>query len=92
MNADNLDVEKNWYVLEYFLKTKKVQYIFVDYNLQKYFYDYARVHGYSDAQLKSIIQYPNGKKSYFAIIRHSNGHVNHFHVRFVCAATDKDCK
>ena len=92
MNADNLDVEKNWYVLEYFLKTKKVQYIFVDYNLQKYFYDYAKAHGYSDAQLKNIIQYPNGKKSYFAIIRHSNGHVNHFHVRFVCAPTDKDCK
>lgn len=92
MNASNLDVEKNWFVLDYFIKTKKVQYIFVDYSLQKYFYEYAKAHGYSDAQLKNIIQYPNGKKSYQAIIRHSKGHLDHFHVRFVCASTDANCK
>ncbi|MBQ9817936.1 MAG: penicillin-insensitive murein endopeptidase [Proteobacteria bacterium] len=91
MNGTTLDIEKNWFVLDHFLKTKKVQYIFIDYDLQKYFYDYAKSHGYSDKELFGMIQYPNGKKSYNAIIRHSKGHADHFHVRFVCAATDKDC-
>ena len=87
----SLDIEKNWFIIENFLKTKKVQYIFLDYNLQKGFYDYARAHGYNDAKLKTLIQYPNGKKSYMAIVRHSKGHYNHIHVRFVCASTDVDC-
>lgn len=90
-NGTTLDIEKNWYVLEKFLKTRKVQYIFIDYDLQKYFYDYAKKLGYSDKELSSMIQYPNGKKSYRAIIRHSKGHSNHFHVRFVCADTDVKC-
>ena len=92
MNASNFDVEKNWYVIEYFLKTKQVQYIFVDYELQKLLYDHARKKGYTDAQLRTMIQYPNGKRSYHAIVRHSKGHADHFHVRFVCASTDKDCR
>ena len=92
VNANTLDVAKTWYVLEWFLKSGKVQYIFVEYELQKYFYDYAKAHGYTDAQLKSLIQYPNGKKSYSAIMRHSNGHADHFHVRFVCASSDVHCK
>lgn len=91
MNGTTLDIEKNWFVLEHFLKTQKVQYIFIDYDLQKYFYDYAKSKGYTDKQLMTMIQYPNGKKSYHAIIRHSKGHADHFHVRFVCAETDKDC-
>ncbi len=90
-NGTSVDIEKNWFVLEHFLKTKKIQYIFMDYDLQKYFYDYAKAQGYSESQLKSMIQYPNGKKSYFAIIRHSKGHADHMHVRFVCAETDKNC-
>ena len=92
MNQKNLDVEKNWYVLEKFVKSGKVQYIFVDYDLQKYFYDFAKKQGYSDSELKTMIQYPNGKKSYHAIIRHSKGHADHMHVRFVCAKSDVHCK
>lgn len=88
----SLDIEKNWYLIEQFFKTKKVQYIFLDYNLQKGFYDYAISHGYSAAQLKTMIQYPNGMKSYWAILRHSKGHIRHIHVRFVCAPTDMNCR
>ena len=91
MTKTTLDVEKNWFVLEYFLKSGKVQYIFVDYDLQAVFYNYAKARGYSDAQLKTMIQYPNGKKSYHAIMRHSKGHADHFHVRFVCAPSDVSC-
>lgn len=90
-SAGKLDVEKNWFLIEYFLKTKKVQYIFVDYNLQADFYKFARSKGYSEAELRTLIQYPNGKQSYMAIVRHSKGHVSHLHVRFVCASTDVNC-
>lgn len=92
MNASNIDIAKNWYVIEYFLKSGKIQYIFVDYELQKLFYDYAKAHGYTDKQLESMIQYPNGKKSYKAVVRHAKGHADHFHVRFVCAKTDIHCR
>lgn len=92
MNASNFDAEKNWYTLERFLSTKKVQYIFVDYEVQKLLYNQAKKLGYTDAQLKPMIQYPNGKKSYYAIIRHAKGHADHFHVRFVCAPTDVNCQ
>lgn len=91
MTNTTLDIEKNWFVLEYFLKSGKVQYIFVDYDLQASFYNYAKSKGYTDAQLKTMIQYPNGKKSYNAIMRHSKGHADHFHVRFVCAPSDVNC-
>lgn len=91
-NASTLDVEKSWATLEYFLKSGKIQYIFVDYDVQKFFYDYAKAHGYTDNQLKNLIQYPNGKKSYSAIMRHSKGHADHYHVRFVCANSDVNCK
>ena len=92
MNASNFDAEKNWYTLERFLSTKKVQYIFVDYEVQKLLYNQAKKLGYTDSQLKPMIQYPNGKKSYYAIIRHAKGHADHFHVRFVCASTDVNCQ
>ena len=90
-SSGKLDVEKNWFLIEYFLKTKKVQYIFVDYALQADFYKFARSKGYSEAELRTLIQYPNGKQSYMAIVRHSKGHVSHLHVRFVCASTDVNC-
>ncbi|MCL2324969.1 MAG: penicillin-insensitive murein endopeptidase [Proteobacteria bacterium] len=91
MNASNFDAEKNWHLLEYFIKTGKVQYIFVDYDLQKLLYEQAKKQGYTDSQLKGIMQYPNGRKSYHAIIRHAKGHADHSHVRFVCAGTDVNC-
>ena len=92
MNASNFDAEKNWHLLEYFIKTGKVQYIFVDYDLQKLLYEQAKKQGYTDSQLKDLIQYPNGRKSYHAIIRHAKGHADHSHVRFVCASTDVNCQ
>lgn len=92
MNASNFDVAKNWFVIEYFLKSKKVQYIFVDYDLQKLLYEHALKHGYTATQLRTLIEYPNGIGSRMAIVRHSKGHADHMHVRFICAPTDKDCR
>ena len=91
MNRNNFDVPKNWTLIEAFLNSKQVQYIFVDYELQALLYQHALENGYSKERLKTIIQYPNGKQSYHAIIRHSKGHADHMHVRFICAKTDVNC-
>jgi len=91
-NTRTLDVEKNWYVIEQFLETGDVEYIFINYELQKPLYEYARKQGYSEKQLEKIFQYPNGKRSYKATIRHSRGHDGHMHVRFECPDDDKHCR
>jgi hypothetical protein len=36
----------------------------------------------SQDDLDELFQYPRGKNRTRGIIRHSKGHVNHFHVRF----------
>lgn len=91
MNKTNFDVAKNWILIKAFLDSEQVQYIFVDYELQALLYEHALDNGYSKDRLKSLIQYPNGKQSYHAIIRHAKGHADHMHVRFVCAKTDVNC-
>ncbi len=92
LTPKTMDIPKNWYLIERLLESKEVQYIFLDYKLQKPLYEYALKKGYNKAQLQGIIQYPGGKKSYRAIIRHARGHANHIHVRFVCPKNDKHCR
>jgi LysM repeat protein len=81
-NANNLDVDRTWSLLEAFLDTDKIKYIFVDYGLQKLLYEHAEKKGVSQDTLSELFQYPRGKGRGHGIIRHSKGHVNHFHVRF----------
>lgn len=79
-----LDAAKTWFLFHTFLKTGKVKYIFVNYELQKPLYDYARSKGVSKKYLDRVFQYPKGRGSK-GIIRHSRGHDNHFHIRVECA-------
>ncbi len=92
MTEKNFDAEKNWYVIKAFVDTGDVEYIFVDYELQRLMYDYARKKGVSESYLDKVLQYPNGKKSYKAIVRHARGHADHMHVRVVCPKGDKQCR
>jgi murein endopeptidase len=81
-NSKNLDVARTWSLLQSFLDTDKIKYIFVDYSLQKLLYEHAQSKGVSRDTLDELFQYPRGKGRGHGIIRHSKGHVNHFHVRF----------
>ncbi|MDX9722984.1 MAG: penicillin-insensitive murein endopeptidase [Myxococcota bacterium] len=92
MSKKNFDAEKNWYVIKSFVDTGDVQYIFVNYELQELLYEYATEQGVSESYLEKVLQYPNGKRSHEAIVRHSKGHDDHMHVRFVCPKGDKSCK
>lgn len=87
----NLDVAKTWTLFKEFVETNKVEYIFVDYNLQKVLYEYGRKHGASAEYLDRVFQYPKGKSSQQGIIRWSRGHDDHFHIRFKCDDDDPKC-
>ncbi|WP_143140173.1 penicillin-insensitive murein endopeptidase [Nannocystis exedens] len=79
---DNLDVARSWALIEAMLATDQVHYVFMDYGLQKLFYEHAVAAGVSARRLNDVFQYPRGEGAPFGIIRHWRGHRNHFHVRF----------
>jgi len=77
MNEANLDVPKTWQLVENLLRSQKIQYIFVDRNIQKLLYDYASSHGNDQAYLDRLFGNTRG-----AVIQHVRGHQDHMHVRF----------
>lgn len=81
-SSKNLDVARTWSLIDAFLDTHEVKYIFMDYSIQKLLYEHAKKKGVSTDTLDELFQYPRGKGRGHGIIRHSSGHVNHFHVRF----------
>jgi hypothetical protein len=81
-NRKTLHLARTWFQIETLLKSRAVQYIFLDYRLQKVLHAYAKKQGVSDARLKDIFQYPRGRRSNSGIIRYEPGHANHLHVRF----------
>ena len=86
---DRLDAEKTWTFVEALLRTRQVQYIFMDRRIQEDLYDHARKSGWSPRVLDGLFQYPAGSKR--SVIRHLHGHADHMHVRFRCPPEDADC-
>ncbi|EDM75353.1 LysM domain protein [Plesiocystis pacifica SIR-1] len=78
----NIDLQRTWILIEEFLATGEVRYIFLDYKFQKQLYEYAKSQGVSEQKLDEYFQYPRGIGRNHGIIRHWRGHVNHLHVRF----------
>ena len=75
-----LDLEKTWFLLLRLIDTGDVQVIFLDRQLQRALFVYARDElGYTEDGLASILEYP-GRRS--GIVRHWRGHADHLHVRF----------
>ncbi len=81
-NAQTLDVGRTWALIKAFADTNEVRAIFLDYNVQKTLYEYARHKGVSDETLDELFQYPRGRGRAHGLVRHWRGHRNHFHVRF----------
>lgn len=88
---ENLDVKKTWDLLEMFIKTNKVEKMFIDYYIQEMLYDHVKKQkGYSKARLEELFQYPHGKGAK-ALIQDSKGHHHHVHIRFTCPRKDTKC-
>lgn len=79
---DNLDVERTWLLIESFLATGEVRFIFLDYKVQGQLYAWAKDHGVAQSKLDEYFQYPRGSGRNHGVIRHWRGHKNHIHVRF----------
>jgi penicillin-insensitive murein endopeptidase len=85
----NLDTERLWSVLEAWLASGKLTFVFMDYELQAVLYQDLLEVGYSETQLEPLFQYPSGPTVPRGLIRHASGHADHFHVRFRCPQADK---
>lgn len=81
-NAKNFDAAKTWALVKAFIDTNNVRVIFLDYQLQKELYNYARKQGVKEKVLDELLQYPRGEGRHHGIVRHWPGHKNHMHVRF----------
>jgi len=82
----SLDLEATWALLAAFTRTAPlddgVQMIFLDYDVQRRLYDYARKRGTPEQDLDFIFQYPHGRAELTGLVRHWPAHANHMHVRF----------
>ncbi len=90
--SSELDVARQWALLEYWLRNGQAEMIFIDYRLQAKLYRYAKRRGVTKAQLERWIQYPRGKYEPRGVIRHFPNHEDHLHVRFVCPYSDLKCR
>jgi len=90
--SSDLDVARQWALLEYWLRHGQAEMIFVDYRLQAKLYRYAKRRGATKAQLDRWIQYPRGRYEPNGVIRHFPNHEDHLHVRFVCPYSDLKCR
>ncbi|MDD9970827.1 MAG: penicillin-insensitive murein endopeptidase [Myxococcales bacterium] len=88
----NLDVKRQWALLEHWLRRDLVEAIFIDYQLQPALYRHAKKRGASSKQLKRWFQYPRGRGFPIGVVRHFPKHGDHMHVRFACHKSDKRCK
>ena len=81
-----LDLEATWALLAAFSRTAAlddgVQMIFLDYDLQRRLYEYAKRRGTPERELDFMFQYPHGRDELTGLVRHWPGHANHMHVRF----------
>lgn len=91
----NLDMRATWAMLSAFADTARspggVEKMFLDYDLQKLFYEWAMKRGVDKSKLERMFQYPHGRGTSSGIIRHEPGHSGHVHVRFKCPEGDKAC-
>jgi len=92
VNRHTVDVENNWELISAFLATGRVEYIFMDWRLQRILYEYAQSQGVPQQDLDIMFQYPAGPRVRTGIIRYSRGHDDHLHLRFACPEDDKLCR
>jgi murein endopeptidase len=82
-SRESLDVPRTWAFVSSLLKDGKVEYIFMDYRLQRLLYEHARDSVKLGAgALSRTFSYPRGRGARVGVIRHLKGHRDHMHVRF----------
>jgi hypothetical protein len=91
IEPDELDADRLYVLLSTWLRANALDYVFMDYDLQAPLYRAAQAHGATPGELARWFQWPHGRDQQAGIIRHAPGHRDHVHVRFACAAHDREC-
>jgi murein endopeptidase/LysM repeat protein len=81
MTEDNLDVAKTWELVDNLLRSRRVQYIFVDNSIQRLLYQHALSQGANRVFVDQIFGVA-GNQNPRTPIQHMRGHRDHLHVRF----------
>jgi LysM repeat protein len=81
MTEDNLDVAKTWELVDNLLRSRRIQYIFLDNSIQRLLYNYALNQGNNQAYLDRLFGVA-GNQNARTVIQHMRGHRDHIHVRF----------
>jgi LysM repeat protein len=88
----DLDARRTWRLLRHWLVRGQASAIYVDDSLQESLLREARRTGATRAQLDAWFQFPRGRTDERGVIRHFPNHLDHFHVRFACHASEPRCE
>lgn len=89
---NEVDWYATWGLVKALVDTGEIKFIFIEYDLMSKIYHAAALSGVPEATLHEVIQWPRPKFASGGILRHSDAHTRHIHVRFRCGPHDVDCK
>ena len=92
VNSKTVDVERSWEFVRALLDTQQIEFIFMDWTIQRELYKHALSTGVDKGELDRIFQYPAKRRVRTGIIRWAKGHDDHIHVRFKCPKGDTLCR
>lgn len=93
-SPDEIDWYATWYLVKSFIATGEVATIFLDVSRHRNLYEAARAMGETSESLESVIKWPrwSGGVRPGPVVRHSDGHDTHIHVRIKCGPDEPKCK
>lgn len=90
-SAENLDLEKTWFIVQTLARTGTVKVIYLDKTIMKLLYNYVSSR-LTQQQIKFFFSNPRHLNSSDALLQHWPGHRNHFHIRFNCPPEQAGCR
>lgn len=90
--VEDIDWYATWAIVEAFVGTGEVEAIFLEMGRQERLYTAARVMGVDRERLTEIIHWPNWSGTQRPLVRHSDGHDTHIHVRVRCGDDEPRCR
>ena len=76
---ENLDVQRTWALIDVLTARDALEYVFVDYGVERLLRRHAELVASSPARLRQIFE---GDAAHGALVRHAWGHATHMHLRF----------